>query len=116
MANLALEDKIDANLFNEAYIDNTIRSNTDGGYELTRKRFTRPQLRRFKIGWTDLSDADYSTLKTFYDSVETHSIFQFTHPTTAVVYNVRFESPIEPKYMGAGLFFRWNVNAILKEV
>lgn len=116
MAYLALQDKLDAASFSEDYIDNAVKSNTEGGYEKTRPRHTRGALKRFQLLWTDLSDEDKETIQGFFETVYTYSELEFTHPTEAIDYSVRFENPPSFKYVGHGTSYRWTITATLKEV
>ena len=116
MAYLALQENIDAAAFREMYIDNAIRSNTEGGYVKTRPRHTRGQLKKFQITWTDVSDADKEVIQSFFETVYTYSELEFTHPTEALDYSVRFEAPPDFKYIGAGTNYRWTITAVLVEI
>jgi len=72
-------------------IDDTISSKSEGGYSQTRPRNTR---QRRKLGPIRLllSEADWQALKTFDGIVGGWSIFNFIHPTSKVVVQVRFTS------------------------
>lgn len=113
MVAMVLQDRQDSVYFDETYIDSTLKSPLEGGYTHTRRRYTRGPLRHFKTGFTDLSDAEKTSLMTFYDSHRTDQIFQWTHPITLVEYDVRFESPINPRYSGRGGYHRWMLTDIV---
>lgn len=80
----------------EEYDDPTIRSEAEGGYTLTRRRYTRLR-RKFKRGWSALTSTHYSTLKTFYagDAGAGASMFTWTTDTDASSINVRFNGPLK---------------------
>lgn len=100
-------------MFSEGHIDNALKSSTDGGYVLSRPRYTRSPLRKFTTGFSDLTEAEKESLLTFFNTYGTYQIFQYTHPITAVQYDVRFEAPPLPKYIGRGGFHFWVVSNIV---
>lgn len=112
MVDMVLQSRQDSSAFNESYIDSTIRTSLEGGYTHTRRRYTRGPLRRFTTGFVDLSDTEKDSLMTFYDAHRTDQIFQWDHPVTAVEYDVRFETPLQPTYAGRGGYHRWSVGSI----
>ena len=116
MAAMALESKQDSQKFGEMTEDNVIRGEMQGGYTVTRPRYTRKAIQTWKTGFTWLDDTDMGTWRTFYDTVETHSIFQWTHPTTSVTYDVRFAEPPKITFEGRGALYLWSIDIILQEV
>lgn len=74
--------------------DNTIRSNVDGGYELTRQRSTRRR-RRWGLKYLLLNSTDSNLLRTHEGTVGCADLFNWTHPLTGTTYTVRYESPIK---------------------
>jgi phage-related protein len=70
-------------------IDDTLSSKSEGGYTNTRPRNTR-QRRKFGPVKMILIEADWQALKTFDSQVGGWSIFNWTHPTTGTVHQVRF--------------------------
>lgn len=82
--------------YDEEFDDPTIRSEADGGYTLTRQRYTRLR-RKFKRGWSALTSTHYGTLKTFYagDAAAGASFFTWTTDTDASSVNVRFNAPLK---------------------
>jgi hypothetical protein len=80
----------------EEFDDPTIRSEAEGGYTLTRRRYTRLR-RRFKRGWSTLTSTLYGTLKTFYagDAGAGASFFTWTTDTDGASVNVRFAAPLK---------------------
>lgn len=113
MATLSIEGRQDSKLFAESRAQgDSIVAEMEGGYKTTRPRHTRGPLKTFKFGFSDLSNAEKETLMAFYDAHSTHTIWQFTHPVSLTVYNVRFDTPIAPKYKGRGGFHFWECPAI----
>lgn len=112
MVAMVLQNRQDSSLFEESFVDEALKSPQEGGYIITRRRYTRGPLRRFKTGFSDLSNTEKDSLMTFYQTHTTVVIFQWTHPVSAVQYDVRFENPIAPRYIGAGAFRFWQVTDI----
>lgn len=66
-------------------------SEMEGGYVFTRPRFTRTPRKRFKTGFTDITQDDRLILESFWNEVKGSSnAFLWTDPTDGRVYNVRF--------------------------
>lgn len=96
--------------------DPAIRSETEGGYVLTRARYTRAPRITFTTGFTSITQADLTTLMNFYIARKGGSdSFSWTNPVTLDVYTVRFKKPIEPQYKGMGETFLWDVPDIQLE-
>jgi len=84
----------------EEWDDPTIRSEMEGGYTVTRQRYTRFR-RRFKRGWAALSATHYSTLVTFYkgDAAGGASFFTWTTDTDSASVTVRFAAPLKAELL-----------------
>lgn len=108
----------DSKKFSEHQEDATIRQKMEGGYVYTRPKFTRAPRRTFRIGFTEIPQADKEVLDQFWRDVRGGAdIFKWTHPITAEVIRVRFMSKIEWAYVGYGTNYRWNADGIeLEEV
>lgn len=92
----------------------TIRSETDGGYVLTRARFTRLP-RRWNLVYRVLPVADVNTLKTFEGTVKVGSdSFLWTNPQNSTQYTVRLLEPIRYSMHGSKNY--WDVEMVLEEV
>lgn len=77
----------------EELIDATIRSDMEGGYEITRPRYGRSRW-KFTLKYSVLHQPDKITLSTFVATVKGAAVsFNWTHPTTGAVYAVRFKEP-----------------------
>jgi len=93
--------------------DSTVRSDFEGGYEITRPRWTRTR-KLFSVRYKTLPDADKTLLDTFMDTVSGGAdAFTWTHPKTSVTYTVRFAKPIKFEYIS---FELWEVSFDLREV
>lgn len=104
----------------EEYPDPTIRGETDGGYIITRPRFTRFP-RRWDLVWEALSHADYLTLMSFYtdDAVAGSVDFTWTCVTDDTAATVRFAGAPQARVVAwadGGLPKYWQVSVKLEEV
>lgn len=86
--------------------DNTIRSNTEDGYVISRQRYTRSR-DTFELTW-DLSDIEANTLQTFYKSITANGSLEFTitllTPHLSLTKTVLFTEPPTHTYKGNGKF------------
>lgn len=89
---------------------------TDGGYWITRPRFTRRPPKSFKFSYTDISDDDKATLLDFWeDKAKGSSVaFNWTDPSTGLIHNVRFGKGVELEFdrTGYGPINRWDTNEL----
>lgn len=94
--------------------DSTIRSQFEGGYELTRPRFTRSR-RNWGVRYVMLSVADKNMLQFFEQNTVRGGAdsFTWTHPTTGTSYTVRFTGPIKYTLVPPG---KHNAEFMLREV
>lgn len=116
-----LANKQDSSKFKEqAAEDPTIAAPMEGGYVITRPRYTRRPRYNFTTGFTDLSETEKNTFQNFYNAQRGGAAsFSYTHPTSGVVYTVRFKKDSMPNfdYAGFGSTYRWNIdNIVLEEV
>lgn len=98
--------------------DPAIKSGQEGGYSMSRARYTRTPRRTFTFKFTDISEADRQLLQTFWNTKMGGSVsFTWTIPTTLEEVTVRFEEPMKYQYVGAGTNHRWDIGSVkLKEV
>jgi hypothetical protein len=115
-----LDAKPDQEHFVEGSIDNTMMSKSEDGYVFTRPRTTRRPRRKFKTGYTNISDLDKRRLQAFWDQVQGRALaFYWDHPAGLGSYNVRFDmESLQFSYAGwRGGEHRWDISGIeLKEV
>jgi phage-related protein len=116
-----LSKDFDATSFEESSENTVIQpANTEGGYTLTRPKFTRRPRRTFMFKHVDLTETERVSLQNFWDTHKGGSLaFNWTHPVTATVYNVRFDPQMVMKFSrtGYGTNHRYDTDTItLKEV
>ena len=72
-------------------VTNTIKSDTDAGYKITRRKYTRV-LHTWTLKWTHLSGADYALIDThFQEAGGASAYWVWTHPQTSTEYTVRYK-------------------------
>ena len=71
--------------------DGSIKNISEAGYVTTRRKYTHQNI-SYEVIYAMLTDADKNALRVFYDTVENVDTFSWTHPYTAVVYTVRFDT------------------------
>ena len=99
--------------FKENYLETRVMDQGQVGSPRSRNRFTRG-LERFSFSM-NLTDAQKAILDTFYITTLSRGveIFNWTHPTTAVVYEVKFSVRPKPTHIS---FDHWNVSVEIGEV
>jgi phage-related protein len=112
MADFPLAALQDAAQFGFEQEDKGIRSEMEGGYVLTRPRFTGKPRRTWKTGFTDLSNTDKQTFESFFSIYGTYQSFNYTVPTGEGIVVVRFKQAPKYDYKGIGSNFRWNITDI----
>lgn len=96
--------------------DPAMRHEVDGGYVVTRPRYTRAPRKTFKTGFTDVSQSDKAAFETFFASKKGGSdSFTWTDPVTNTTYTVRFFGQPEYTYTGRGNYYRWDITNITLE-
>ena len=84
----------------EQAIDDTISSTSEAGYVTTRPRFTK--VRNTIPVKMIITASDKSTLQAFDATVRGSSIFNWTHPISSNVLQVRFKSDGRPEFTPVG--------------
>lgn len=96
--------------------DTVLRSPTDGGYAMTRRKYTRARTTTLDFNWQYLSDDNYLILMTFYETTLANGSlpFNFTLITATIsrVYIVKFKNPPKTTYVGMGL---WEITLNFEE-
>lgn len=96
--------------------DPAMRAEMEGGYVVSRARTTRRPTRLFKTGFTSITGADKQVLDDFYDLVAGGSvIFDWTDPSSGLVYAVRFTGSFGFKYAGRGATSLWDCSFELEQ-
>lgn len=118
MLQLPLQDKQNSAKFTEETDNPAKETTTDGGYTYTRPQYTRRPRKTWVIGFTNLTEEERVILSNFFDQVKGGSnAFEWTHPVTKQIHNVRFKGTIQFIYRGAGTTYRWDTsNITLREV
>lgn len=81
----------------ETKVDNTLRSKEEDGTVLTRSAVTALK-REWEYDLHNLTDADFTLLDTLEEDMSIGAdVFNWTHPKTEVVYEVRLVEPIKWK-------------------
>jgi phage-related protein len=111
----------DASSYKESSENPAVASgDTEGGYVYTRPRHTRRPRKTFQFKFVDISETERETIQDFWDARRGGSgAFNWTHPITAVIYNVRFDPETELEFERSGYAnnHRWDSSTIiLKEV
>ena len=101
--------------FGIEYEDNATKSKTEGGYVLSRPKFSRRPRRTVTTGFEEITQADFDAWESFYRAHGTYKIFTYVLPTTGEEVLVRFAEPPKPKYVGIGGIHRWNIPNIKME-
>lgn len=102
--------------FDRTQEDNVIKSQTDGGYEFRRRRFTRKPVYIFKTGYIGINQADKESLESFWDEKLTDTAWIYTDIVNGGSYNVTFDKPPMFDYIGIGTTRLWNVNIEMRQV
>jgi len=100
--------------FNTTNLIDVLKSDVQGGYEVTRARNTRTR-KVFNVLYSQLSQTDFDSLETFYNTTVRgqSEIFTWTNPEDTTAYEVRFNSDLSWDYMENG---NKRLNFQLKEV
>jgi hypothetical protein len=92
----------------------TIRSEYEGGYILTRPRFTRI-IRKWNVVYKGISDTEMQQVKDFENSIYVGSdAFEWLNPVDNVIYTVRLLEPI--KYKMINNKYYWQISLVLEQV
>ena len=93
----------------------SIKSESQSGWITVRARNTRKK-EIFDVKYTDMSKADHTTLKDFFNDDASGNVaeFNWTHPTSSVVHVVRFkENKLRRDFLVEDT---WTVEFTLEEV
>ena len=111
-----LADLEDSKHFTEDSADPAKRQEIDGGYTVTRPRYTRLPRKTWTTGFTDLTTAQKDSYVSFWESKFGGSdSFTYLNPADAATYTVRFRGKAKIKYSGMGPLRRWEITDIALE-
>jgi hypothetical protein len=98
--------------------DPAVRAEMDGGYVVTRARYTRRPRREISLGFTNISESDRQCLLAFFEEMRGGSdMFTFREWGTTDMITVRFKSVPTASYKGVGQYKRWDYDGwVLEEV
>lgn len=95
---------------------NEIKSETDGGYEFKRRRFTRAPRNIVDTGFIGITHADKMVLQGFYDTHQTTVAFNYYDYIAGLTRQVRFEESPKWNYVGIGQTRLWSPSFKMKEI
>ena len=93
-------------------LPNSISVEVDGGLLVSRKRFTRSNMRQLETGYTSLTEAEKLLFEAFYGSTGGADTISYLHPTTGETLSVLFVEPPQLVYTGIGGNHRWDITSI----
>lgn len=112
----ALSKDQDSKFYTVSHENPAVRSKMEGGYVVSRARFTRTPRRMFTTGFTDISNADKAALETFWDTKKGGSVSMvWVDPVLSESIVVRFTKPLSFNYTGLGGTHLWTVQFELEE-
>lgn len=98
----------------EEYYKPQVRTEFEQNYVQSRPAVTSGKHRWPNLGWSLLSETDYQSLETFFETNQGNS-FTFTHPMSGVSYTCRFSSDsIRSRFKSPG--WRMDVQCPIEEV
>lgn len=118
---MSILTKHDSAKYSETVKNNpALNLETEGGWQITRPRTTKRPARVFRLGFTELTNAQKEELQQLFDDMRGSSeiITNWKHPISGTVTPVRFAKEALPEfnYVGKGGLHRWDVsNVILEE-
>ena len=83
-------------------VDNTIRNESEAGYDVRKPRFTRVN-NKFTVTYDKLPQADITLLEAHFASVGTHTVFDWDD-LSGVTYTVYYDAPLEVQNFVPGWF------------
>ena len=108
---------LDAAKFETSAADPGMRQETDGGYVITRARYTRKPRKSWKCALTNITGADKIVMDDFWDTTRgTARAFSWVCPTDMLTYNVRFKASFSMTHRGAGATQFWDCSFELEQV
>lgn len=113
-------DGHDSAKFQESHkVDPAIPFNSEGGWLISRARFTRRPPVVYTLGFTDLSEAEKDVIQTLYNDARGSSeiITGWVHPTSGQTLSVRFKQGSVPQYTYRGMRnnHRWDISGFMIE-
>lgn len=117
LTNLGFTAVEDSESFNEKMNDPAIRVESDGGFVVTRSRYTRLPTRVIQTKFKDITNAEKAHIMSLYNAMRGGSnSFQYIHPTTGESLEVRFIEGLQFDHKGFTNHPRWDVTLKLETV
>lgn len=107
---------LDAATFHEEFEDVALKpAEMEGGYVISRPRFTRAPRRTWSFAYVEMKDADKLLLENHWKLVKGRSnIFQWAHPISGDLINVRFgEMKMRFSRSGYGPINLWKSDTVV---
>lgn len=99
--------------------DEVVKASMEGGWKVTRPKFTKRAPREFRMGMSDVSEEQKQCFQRQYGAMvgSASDFTSFTHPTTGESFKARFKPGAVPtyRYRGAGIYPRWDISNIILE-
>jgi hypothetical protein len=112
-----LNNEIDSSTWNQTAEDPALRTKIEGGYVVTRRKYTRPPRRSWKLGWTETTDYFKGLVEVLWNAVGGGSdSFTMIDPPTGATITVRFSAQPTYQYVGVRDAHRWTITAEVEEV
>ena len=106
----------DSKHFTEKQADPAMKQEVDGGYTITRPRYTRTPRKTWTTGFTDLTTTQKDSFVSFWNTYKGGSnSFTYLNPADAQTYTVRFMGQPNIKYTGMASLRRWDITGITLE-
>ena len=103
-------------MFDRKAEDVVYKSDSEGGYEFRRRKFTRPPRDTIKTGFKYLPHDDKVIVEDFYNARLTDTAFTYYDYINDETVTVTFDVPPEFKYVGIGDLRLWTVTITMKEI
>jgi hypothetical protein len=111
-----LEFKEDSKFRNVTTPDQAIRNEMEGGYAVTRPRYTRSPPKTFVTGFTNITETEKAQIEAFWELKRGGSAaFTWLDRVTNITHIVRFKGDLKFTYAGMGGTHRWTTGEIQLE-
>jgi len=113
---VALAGLEDSKHFGVSQADPSKKTEIEGGYTVSRPRYTRLPRKTWMTGFSDLTTTEKNSFTTFWDTQMGGSAsFTYLNPADAQTYTVRFMGQPKIKYVGMAALRRWEITGITLE-
>lgn len=113
---VALAGLEDSKHFNVSQADPAKKQTVEGGYTVSRPRYTRSPRKTWSTGFTDLTTAQANSFTAFWDAKYGGAdSFTYLNPADSQTYTVRFMGQPKIKYVGMAALRRWDITGIALE-